>query len=236
MCAAAPLVADAHGPATLCCPASPAAPAGPHRRGALAVAVLSLLLAPPPATAGKLFGPSSLLSAPAPAASLPPPPTAVLARDVAPAAAVAALLDGRDALAEAATLKGAVSGRRARLLRAARSAGMRISVLTALLPAVPGARERVDLVESLLVGATNALTLARVAAERSDVADAELPQASLEAAVRAADALLAPLPMELLVEANARRCRVLLAAAQSVEDMREAASAASCAAVTAGKP
>jgi hypothetical protein len=98
---------------------SPHAPAAPlPRRAALAALsapLLALALRPGSARAASLFGPRAV-DASVPLS--PPAPGSVAAKEVSSTDALAALLDGREALADAAAIRGAEGGKRLRLRHA----------------------------------------------------------------------------------------------------------------------
>jgi hypothetical protein len=105
---------------------SPHAPAAPLPRraalAALAAPLLALALRPGSARAASLFGPRAV-DASAPLS--PPAPGSVAAKEVSSTDALAALLDGREALADAAAIRGAEGGKRLRLRHAHTHAGKR---------------------------------------------------------------------------------------------------------------
>jgi len=182
---------------------------------------LSLLSAD--AFAAPLFGPRAVAEEIA--------PVSAVASSSSPVSAVAALLDGRDALAAAASVVGASEGKRALLLNKLPKLSGTVQTMSALLPAVLGEQtlsdEQLVWVGDVLVGASNVVAMASISTQRA-FSDQEVPQASFLAALAAADALLAAVPLETLAAARRRRCVALLQSAESYEQMQDVAAQPGC--------
>jgi len=109
--------------------------------------------------------------------------------------------------------------------------------MTALLPAAVAAADAAsppsaDTVGLVLVGARTVVTMDAIRRER-DFADDEIPQGDLEAAVAAADQILALLPPDIVKAARVDRCLRAMGrvSGASPEDMMEVALTPACAGV-----
>ena len=214
--------------------------------GSMVVATAALVLAlPSPADSAPLFGPRAVKELSPSAAPEQTPADAVrtLALATSPADAVAALLNGRDALLGASRVVGAAEGKRALLISKLPRMSSAVQVMTAVLPVVFDATldggdaasplvtdqaAREGAYEDVLIGAKNVVLMSRIAQER-EFTDEEVPQLTFTAALGAIDALIASLPSELLASGARARCRAALTAAQDTyENFMDAADGVAC--------
>jgi len=151
--------------------------------------------------------------------------------------ALVALLEGRDALSDAANIVGATPSRRARLLRGLASGSGRVQECVALLPLAlsaafgegeDGGGRVAELAEDVMIACKNVVLMERVLLEKGGFEDAEVPQASLLAGLAAADEVLAAQPPSMLSSARKKRCVQRLRAAGELEDMRDVARSDVC--------
>ncbi len=108
--------------------------------------------------------------------------------------------------------------------------------MTALLPAAVAAADAsaapsAETVGRVLVGARTVVTMDRIGRERV-FEDDEIPQADLEAAVAAADEIIAAIPADVVKNARVDRClRAMGPFSSSSEDLMEVALSPVCAGV-----
>jgi hypothetical protein len=217
-CALVPHAAQPRRQAAAAPPAPAPAPAPPPlalpRRAALAALVAApaaLLAHADAARAATMFGPRAVQAAkgaqPAPTLSTGP----LEARDVSPVAALAALLDGREALQDAAAIRGAEGGKRVRLRRAA-LARARVSRPCAAADA-PRRRNRLPALSAAVQNMSAFLPAA--------VALADSAAAAAAPGAEAADAAAAPPPPQGASDSDARLDTVgtLLVGASTVVTM-----------------
>jgi len=196
------------------------------RRALLAATLLPLLSLP--ASAAPLFGPSAVDAARAAKA-----PTAEATAS--PEAALQALLAARAALADAAAVVGSGEARRARLCKGLARNAAALQTLAALLPLVyaqaygtlPADDERLAGYGDILIAAKNVSVMARIQSE-TGFTDEQVPQATLDAGLAEISRLMVALPGEALTTAARQRCRSLLGAAASFEEMRDVANGPVC--------
>jgi len=183
-----------------------------------------LSLSPAPALASQLFGP---LASPA-------EPAVVVAKVPSADRALVALLEGRDALADATSLVGSATPRRARLLRGLAAGSGRVQDMVALLPlalslaSTLGDGRAAELAEDVMIASKNVVLMERILREKGGFDDADVPQESLRAGLAAADELIAAQLPALLAGARKQRCAQRLRAENDLEDMRDVANSDIC--------
>jgi len=165
-----------------------------------------------------------------------------------PVNAFITLMDGRDALVSAMELQGTEGGKRERVKNLLPRYADKAKTMTAALPAAvvaaygevvtddtAGSLEtdgvppsKMGVMEDILVGAKNLVTLAAFVSEDRPFEDGDIPQTTFAAAVRAVDDLLGSAAEDTVRKASAERCRRLLAKAADIDEMRATASSPAC--------
>lgn len=167
------------------------------------------------------------------------------AKPMSPVDAFITLMDARDALVSAMELQGTEGGKRARVQNLLPRYADKAKTMTAALPAAVIAAygevvsennsetsgvppDKMGVMEDILVGAKNLVTLAAYASKDRPFEDGDIPQATFVTAVTSIDDLLASAAEDTVRKASAERCRRLLAKAADMDEMRTFASSPAC--------
>lgn len=174
-----------------------------------------------------------------------PSVAATEAKPMSPVDAFITLMDARDALVSAMELQGTEGGKRARVQNLLPRYADKAKTMTAALPAAVIAAygevvsennsetsgvspDKMGVMEDILVGAKNLVTLAAYVSKDRPFEDGDIPQATFVTAVTSIDDLLASAAEDTVRKASAERCRRLLAKAADMDEMRTFASSPAC--------